>query len=167
MAPGGALVRGQIGLVGAGVLPARDLGELERRHQPGQVGQRLCPESQQVLLEDAGLAVLLAHELALVTRDELVARDEAAHVEVLHRERLDVHRARPAAAAVVVGRLHEREAADGRVGVERRDRPLEPARLELQRVVDAHEVVALDEVEGAVEAAVSAVAGRRSRARTR
>ncbi len=73
---------------------------------------------------------------------EVAPRDEAAHVEVLHHDRLDVDRARPAAAAVVVGRRDQREAADRRVGLQGRDGRLEPARLELERVVHAGEVVA-------------------------
>ncbi len=77
---------------------------------------------------------------------------------MVHLDRLDVDGARPAAAAVVVGGLHQRETAERRIGLERRDGPLQPAGLELERVVHAYQVVALDHVEGAVQTAVRAVA---------
>src|SRR5665647_2272176 len=51
----------------------------------------------------------------------------------------------------------EGQAADAGVRLQRRDRPVEPARPELKRVVHAHQVVARNEVVGTVEATVVAM----------
>ena len=140
----------------AGVVAARHFRALERLDQPGKVGEPLAVSAHE-LLKATALARLVAHELALVALNELAPGHVAEHVEVLDEDGLDVHRARTPAAAVVVGRLRQREATDGGVGFEGGDRPLEPAGLELEGVVDADQIVALDQVIPPVEPAVVAM----------
>ncbi len=126
----------------------------ERADEPGQEGQP-PPVAAQVVQEAAPVG-LHGHELALVALHQLARRDEAAQLEMVDLDRLDVHRPRPAAAAVVVGRRHQRETAERRVRLQDGDGALEPPGPELERVVHTREVVAAHQLVRAVQAAVAA-----------